>query len=53
MKFRVLFTTGFTENKRILVNGEIREGVNLLPKPYTTRDLAERIRQALDVPASS
>ena len=50
--FRVLFTTGFTENKRILVNGEIREGVNLLPKPYTTRELAERIRQALDEAAA-
>jgi two-component system cell cycle sensor histidine kinase/response regulator CckA len=48
VQLKVLFTTGFTENKRILENGEIREGINLLPKPYTTRILAERIRQALD-----
>lgn len=48
VNLRVLFTTGFTENRRILENGEIKEGVNLLPKPYTTRVLAERIRQALD-----
>lgn len=46
--FPVLFTTGFTDNKRLLQNGEIREGVNLLPKPYTTRVLATRIREVLD-----
>ncbi|MEM0897014.1 MAG: response regulator [Verrucomicrobiota bacterium] len=44
----VLFTTGFTDNKRLLQDGEIREGVNLLPKPYTTRVLASRIREVLD-----
>ena len=46
--FPVLYTTGFTDNKRLLQNGEIREGVNLLPKPYTTRVLATRIREVLD-----
>ncbi len=44
----VLYTTGFTDNKRLLDNGEIREGVNLLPKPYTTKVLATRIREVLD-----
>lgn len=44
----VLYTTGFTDNKRLLDNGEIREGVNLLPKPYTTKVLANRIREVLD-----
>jgi two-component system cell cycle sensor histidine kinase/response regulator CckA len=44
----VLYTTGFTDNKRLLDNGEIREGVNLLPKPYTTKVLAGRIREVLD-----
>ncbi len=48
LEFRVLYTTGFTDNHRILDDGEIREGVNLLPKPYTTRTLSERIRSVLD-----
>lgn len=46
--YPVLYTTGFTDNKRLLDNGEIREGVNLLPKPYTTKVLANRIREVLD-----
>jgi CheY-like chemotaxis protein len=44
----VLYTTGFTDNKRLLDNGEIRDGVNLLPKPYTTKVLAARVREVLD-----
>mgnify|MGYP001825318341 FL=1 len=44
----VLYTTGFTDNKRLLEDGEIREGVNLLPKPYTTKVLANRVREVLD-----
>ena len=37
-----------SDNKRLLDNGEIRDGVNLLPKPYTTKVLASRIREVLD-----
>ena len=48
LQFPVLYTTGFTDNKRLLDNGEIRDGVNLLPKPYTTKVLASRIREVLD-----
>lgn len=48
LEMPVLYTTGFTDNKRLLDNGEIREGVNLLPKPYTTKVLAGRIREVLD-----
>ena len=52
LQFPVLYTTGFTDNKRLLDNGEIRDGVNLLPKPYTTKVLASRIREVLDGIAS-
>ncbi|MGV3740887.1 MAG: response regulator, partial [Burkholderiaceae bacterium] len=42
----VLFTSGYTRNA--LVNGgRLAEGVQLLSKPYTRDQLAERIRQVL------
>jgi CheY-like chemotaxis protein len=43
----VLFTTGYTRNA-IVHHGRLDAGVQLLNKPYTQRDLAEKIRQAID-----
>ncbi|MDO9502984.1 PAS domain S-box protein [Falsiroseomonas sp.] len=44
---RVLFTSGYTQNG-IVHHGRLDPGVLLLNKPYRRRDLAEKIRQALD-----
>jgi CheY-like chemotaxis protein len=43
----LLFTTGYTRNA-IVHHGRLDAGVNLLGKPYTQRDLAEKIRSLLD-----
>jgi signal transduction histidine kinase len=44
---KVLFTTGYTSDA-IVANGTLESGVELLPKPFTYRDLAEKVRQVLD-----
>ncbi len=44
----VLFTTGYTRNA-IIHNGRLDSGVNLLSKPYTQKDLAQKIRSAIDL----
>jgi PAS domain S-box-containing protein len=43
----VLFTSGYTENA-IMQQGRLEPGVMLLQKPYRRRELAEKIRLALD-----
>jgi PAS domain S-box-containing protein len=43
----VLFTSGYTENA-IVHHGRLDPGVLLLAKPYRRRELAAKIRQALD-----
>lgn len=45
---KVLYTTGYTRNS-IVHNGTLDRGVFLLPKPFTLRDLAIKVRQVLDV----
>ena len=42
----VLFTTGYTRNA-IVHQGRLDEGVNLLNKPYSLRELAEKLRFVL------
>ena len=42
----VLFTTGYTRNA-IVHQGRLDDGVRLLNKPYTQRELAEKIRGAI------
>ena len=44
---RVLFTTGYTRNA-IVHNGTLDQGVNLISKPFTFRELALKIRMVLD-----
>lgn len=44
---KVLYTTGYTRNA-IVHNGTLDRGVALLPKPFTLRDLAIKVRQVLD-----
>lgn len=44
---KVLYTTGYTRNA-IVHNGQLDPGVNLLSKPFTYRELAEKVRRLLD-----
>ncbi|MBX9460768.1 MAG: response regulator, partial [Brevundimonas sp.] len=44
---KVLFTTGYTRNA-IVHNGRLDPGVNLISKPFTFRELAEKVRRVLD-----
>lgn len=47
----VLFTTGYTRNA-IIHHGKLDDGVNLLNKPYTQRDLALKVRAVIDGPSA-
>lgn len=47
---RVLFTTGYSRNA-IIHHGRLDAGVHLLTKPFTYDQLAQRIRDVLDVPS--
>ncbi|MBV8851193.1 MAG: response regulator [Methylobacteriaceae bacterium] len=44
---KVLFTTGYTRDV-ILAKGTLDQGVDVLPKPFTYKDLAAKVRQVLD-----
>ena len=44
---KVLYTTGYTRNA-IVHNGQLDPGVNLISKPFTYRELAEKVRRLLD-----
>src|SRR5947209_1792464 len=44
---KVLFTTGYTRDA-IVTKGTLETGVHVLPKPFTYKDLAEKVRQVLD-----
>jgi signal transduction histidine kinase/CheY-like chemotaxis protein len=46
-KLPVIFTTGYTRNA-IVHHGHLDPGVNLINKPYTQRDLAEKFRKVID-----
>jgi signal transduction histidine kinase/ActR/RegA family two-component response regulator len=43
----VLFTTGYARNA-IIHNGQLDLGVQFLAKPYTQRDIAQKLRAVLD-----
>jgi signal transduction histidine kinase/PAS domain-containing protein len=44
---KVLYTTGYTQNA-IVHNGALDAGTNLLSKPYSIEELAEKVRRVLD-----
>ncbi|MCR5874986.1 ATP-binding protein [Phenylobacterium sp. J426] len=46
----VLFTTGYTRNA-IVHNGRLDPGVDLITKPFTFEQLAEKVRRILDRPS--
>jgi CheY-like chemotaxis protein len=43
----VLFTSGYTRDA-LTTDGRLREGVQLLSKPYDRKKLAQRIRDVLE-----
>jgi two-component system, cell cycle sensor histidine kinase and response regulator CckA len=46
-KIKILFTSGYTENA-IAHHGIIEKDLNFIGKPYSSHDLAHKIRQLLD-----
>jgi PAS domain S-box-containing protein len=48
---RILFTTGYARNA-IVHHGRLDAGVELLPKPFTFDQLAQRVREVLDKPVT-
>ena len=44
---KVLYTTGYTRNA-IVHNGTLDFGTELLSKPYTIDELADKVRKVLD-----
>lgn len=49
---KVLFTTGYTRNA-VVHNGVLDPGVELIGKPFTIEELAAKVREVLDTPASA
>jgi hypothetical protein len=45
----VLFTTGFTRNA-VVHSGVLDHDVQLLQKPFTLEELANKVREVLDMP---
>ncbi|MDZ4690297.1 PAS domain S-box protein [Terricaulis sp.] len=48
---RVLYTSGYTQNS-VVHDGRVDDGIVLLNKPYSRRDLAQKVRAALAPPKS-
>jgi PAS domain S-box-containing protein len=49
-ELKVLYMSGYTDDA-IAQHGVLDEGVRLIPKPFTSSGLANKVRQALDAPA--
>ena len=48
---KVLYTTGYTRNA-VVHNGILDQGVELIGKPFTVQELATKVREMLDSPAT-
>jgi PAS domain S-box-containing protein len=48
---RILFTTAYTQNA-IIHHGRLDPGVELLTKPFTQIELADKVRRVLDLPTA-
>src|SRR5262249_12535408 len=48
---KILFTTAFTKNS-IIHHGRLDADVDLLTKPFTQGELAEKVRRVLDRPGA-
>ena len=48
----LIFMTGYTRNA-IVHNGVLDPGVELIGKPFTLEELAAKVRDVLDTPASA
>jgi two-component system cell cycle sensor histidine kinase/response regulator CckA len=46
-EIKVLFTSGYGPES-MAINGVLEEGIQFIPKPYTPRELAKKIRTVLD-----
>ncbi|HYQ92757.1 MAG TPA: ATP-binding protein, partial [Candidatus Competibacteraceae bacterium] len=51
-ELKVLFTSGYTEHA-LIHNGQVQDGVELLPKPYRKVSLAKKVRAILAVEVSA
>jgi len=48
-ELRVLFTSGYTDGE--IPNGELREGVSFVGKPFSPDELTRKVREVLDTDA--
>ena len=46
--FSVIYTSGYTDD-HIVTEGELKEGLNFIAKPYSINDIAGKIRAILDI----
>ena len=51
-ELKVLFTSGYTEHA-LIHNGQVQNGVELLPKPYRRASLAKKVRAMLAAEVSA
>ena len=46
-ELKVLYTTGYTRNA-VVHNGVLDPGTNFLPKPFTLKQLAAKVKEVMD-----
>jgi CheY-like chemotaxis protein len=51
-ELKILFTSGYTEHA-LIHNGQVQDGVELLPKPYRKASLARKVRAMLAAEATA
>jgi len=45
---KILYCSGYPDNQVVSAYGILNKDVNLIPKPYTSKELAKKIREILD-----